>query len=88
MHVACGHRVEARCRFVEEHDLRVAQQRPCQPHPLAESLGETAAEISRTIAEIDGLEGVVDPRTGLTQTVETCEVLEVLGHGQAKIEPW
>jgi hypothetical protein len=58
VHLDCGHRVETRCRFVEEHDRRVAQQRSCQPHPLAEPLGETAAEITCPVGEIDGVKGV------------------------------
>ena len=88
VHLACGHRVETRRRFVEEHDCRVAQQRSCQPHPLAEPLGETAAEIARPSAEVDGVEGVSDPCAGLVQTVEIGEVLQVLGHGQTQVEPW
>ena len=88
MHVAGSHRIETRRRLVEEHDRRVAQQRSGQSHPLTEPLGETAAEISRTIAEVDGVKGVFDARPGLMQTVETGEVLQVLGHGQAQVEPW
>ena len=87
VYLAGSHRVETRRRLVEEHDLRVAQHRSRQSHPLAEPLGETAAEISRTIAEIDRVEGVSDPRPGLMQTVEIGEELQVLGHGQAQIEP-
>ena len=61
---------------------------PPWPASLTEPLGETAAEISRTTAEVDGVKGVFDPCPGLMQAVETGEVLQILGHGQTQVEPW
>ena len=45
VHLAGGHRVEARGRLVQEDDLGVVQQRPGQPDPLAEALGKGAAGV-------------------------------------------
>ena len=82
-----GHGVETRCGFVEEHDGGVAQQGTSQSDPLAETLGETAAEIPGAVTEVDGLERVGDPGLGVVQAVEAGEVLQVLGHGEAQVQP-
>src|ERR1019366_3693382 len=50
--------------------------------------GEAATEIPSPIAKGDGFEGVFDPRSRVVQSVETSEVLQVLGHRQSQVEPW
>jgi hypothetical protein len=49
-------------------------------------LGQAAAEVVRAVHQVNSLQCVLDPRAGLAQTVETGEVLQVLGHGQAPVK--
>ena len=57
-----------------------------KPHPLAQTLGKAAAEISGPVSEVDGIERVGDPGLRVAQAVETGEVLQVLGDREAQVE--
>ena len=65
----------------------VAEQRSGQSHALTQPLREAAAQICCAIEEIDSRQSLVDARRSMMQAVETGEELEILGHGQAQVEP-
>src|SRR5581483_3219402 len=85
--VAARDGIEPRCRLVEEHDRRIAEQRSCQGDALAQSLREAAAEVLCTRAEVDRVERVPDPLARMLEAEQPGEELEVLGHREAEIEP-
>ena len=53
-------RVERRGRLVEEHELRVPEQRDAQPEPLLHPLREAAHRVVGTIGQADPVERLVD----------------------------
>ena len=53
-------RVERRRRLVEEHELRVPEQRDAQPEPLLHALREAAHRVVGTIGQADPVERLVD----------------------------
>ena len=58
--VGPAERVERRCRLVEEHELRVPEQRDTQPEPLLHPLREAAHGVVGTIGQPDPVERLVD----------------------------
>ena len=58
--VARGDRVEAGGRLVQEEHLRIVEQGPGQTDPLAQPLGQLAADIVGPSGEVDGTQGTLD----------------------------
>jgi hypothetical protein len=58
--VASGHRIQPRGRLLEEQHLRVAELRPGQGDPLAQTFGEGAAGLVGPVGQVDGPQGAVN----------------------------
>ncbi len=85
LHVAHPRRVEARLRLVEDEQARAAKERRRDAEPLAHPVGVAADPVARTIGQVDGVEHLADPQTGVAAVVGR-EQLQVLAPGQVGIE--
>ena len=87
VHFACGHRIEARRRFVQEHDLRVAEHRPRKPDALAQPFRQAPAQVLRSIREVDGAERIAEcVDRDCRMPVQAGEELEILGDAETRVQ--
>jgi len=86
VHVAGRDRVQSGGRLVEEQHLRVAEQRPCQGDPLAQTLGQGAACIAGPVGQVDRPQSAVNTILWLWNLVQVGEAFQVLGHAEPQIQ--
>ena len=71
--IARGDRIETGGRLVEEQHLGLAEQRPGQGDPLAETLGERAAGIAGPLGQLDRPQRPLDARARVRHLVQVGE---------------
>ena len=84
-----GQRVEPRERLVEHEELRLAEQRQGQLHPLLVAAGQALDGVVGPVREVEPLEPAVGDRAGLVgpQAGEPGVVHEVVAHPHALVHP-
>src|SRR6266487_5699682 len=85
---ACGHDVEAKSGFIEDHDRRVVNKSACDGGLLLHACGELVAAAVAEAVHVETMENIVDAlfEGRFVQAIEAAEVFDQFLSGEAGIE--